>query len=829
MLRIKLRYDDVEVMVQRFAANVGKSGLFLPTRSLQPIGAEIKFELRLADDTAVLVGQGRVKAANAHDPHNPRAAAGLAIELMRVTPQSRALILRMLQRRRELGLPEVGLPTAADVDAARRSEVESGPVHVAPPTSGPIPVAVPPTSGPIPVAVPPTSGPVPVAASPSAVVAPAAAPIGEGLLTAPRRTTGPIAVASVAAIAPLPPEPPRKRRTPLSELIERASGPTAAAVPGLDDNVDIAATIARARALAGGSPDDELDALSEAAAAPIEISIEAASAELAKQLGGSAVRRDRSAGWAPPPATSSHLVAAALAGEPGALRLGSEPGEPDDAAPPLPAIGEPSASGDDAPVPGIAEPSAFGGDEPVQAMAAPSASDEDEPVTGPSASDEPAVDAAAPAAPETDDDRIDDALAELDSDERTELGDRPAEGGGFELPADADEEDDEEDEQPRGHIEAREPPLELGVDEFDDFEILAEADADDEDLLASSAEHDAAPRRRAVRPATAERRPSELDFASRLDLGDDSDRYTAPSADDFSAHHVIDSAPDELTGQHHASRPRIDARSADPYQVSAGKALAALEADEDAFEDDAEVTDDPDAYAHRRVVQPIFEPESSSSVTLAGAPSESIDVDPPSQRRGGLAESRPARGQPARSEPRPSPYPEPWPATPPEPRASQRSEPRATVRSEPRPSPYPEPRPTVRPEPRPSPYPEPRSAARPEPRASQRPEPRASQRPEPAMLRHSPLSLHDGPVEDYELEHALEALDVDLDDLSIPHAATQLQRDASRPSAAPQPRATVATPSRPIRPSAASPGSGRVSAPRAPSEGSIDIDFDDDD
>jgi hypothetical protein len=544
-------------------------------------------------------------------------------------------------------------------------------------------------------------------------------------------------------------------------------------------------------------------------------------------------------------------VAAALAGEPGAPRLGSEPGEPaapafavepDDAAPQ--ALEEPDESAP--PLPAIGEPAASGDDEPMRAMGEPSAGNE-RAMGEPSVADEPAMDAAAPVAPASDDDRIDEALAELDSDERTELGDRPAEGGGFALPADADDlddagpdaadsfagaasgfdderapddgydneddEDDDEDEQTGGHIEAREPPHELGVDEFDDFEILAEADADDEDLLASSAERDAVPRRRAVRPATAERRPSELDFASRLDLGDDSDRYTAPSADDFSAHHVIDNTPDELTGQHHASRPRIDARIADPYQVSAGKALAALETGDDVFEDDAEVTDDPDAYRLRRVVQPIFEPESSSSVTLAGVPSDSIDVDPPSQRRGGLAESRPARGQPARSEPRPSPYPDPWPAAPPEPRAPQRSEPRATVRPEPRPSPYPEPRP----------------AARPEPRASHRPEPRASQRPEPAVLRHSPLSLHDGPVEDYELEHALEALDVDLDDLSIPHAATQLQRDPSRPSAAPQPRATVATPSRPIRPSAASPGSGRVSAPRAPSEGSIDIDFDDDD
>src|SRR5262250_3433886 len=158
VLRIKLRYDDLEGMVQRFAANVGKSGLFLPTRSMQPIGAEVKFELRLADDTPALVGLGRVKAVKPPDPHNPKAAFGMAVELMRVTPQSRALILRMLERRRELGLPEVGLPTAADIDAARRAETASASVRDAPPTSGPVPVAAPPTSGPVPVAAPPTSG-----------------------------------------------------------------------------------------------------------------------------------------------------------------------------------------------------------------------------------------------------------------------------------------------------------------------------------------------------------------------------------------------------------------------------------------------------------------------------------------------------------------------------------------------------------------------------------------------------------------------------------------------------------------------------------------------
>ena len=879
MLRIKLRYTDVEVMVQRFAANVGKSGLFLPTRSLQPTGAEIKFELRLADDTAVLVGLGRVKATRAPDPRNARAAFGMTVELMRVTPQSRGLILRMLQRRRELGLAEVGLPTAEDIDAARRPgdvvDLASGPVASPVTASGPVPVVA---------AVPPPSPP------PS--------PPGEALLTAPRRTTGPITVAKVAAIAPLAPELPRKRRAPLAEIIERASGPvaTAAPVPGLDDDVDIAATIARARALAGSALDAELDALGEAAAAPVEISIDAASAELARQLGGSPVRRDRSAGWAPPPATTAASAASfAVAVEPPAADLAAavaaDAAPADDAAVAADAApahdaadGADAAPTDDA---AAATDAAAAVDVAVAEEAIPvaveSASDElaqarAVPDVDPDAFDdgdldrtpepldpppEPGDDGSDAEAGRADDERVELALAELDSDERTELGGMLGGAAGFALPADVDEPDPEDDLEARFDVDADdadagdadagdadagdagrdddaggyhaggEAPLELGVDEFDDFEILAEANADDEDLLGAHGEHDASQRRRLhPRAQTAGRRPSELDFASRLDLGDDSDRYAAPSADEFSAHHVIEGLQDELTGVHHSAGPRGELDEAgddDPHAASAGAALAALETGDDRYSDDAEVTDDPDAHDRRRIVRPIFELEPSSSITLAGVPSDSIELDSPSQRRAEPFEPlRPARGQP-------------------------------------------------------------------EPRASMRPEPRPTGRPEPSLLRNSRLSLHEAPVEDYELEHALEALDVDLDDLSIPHAATQLQRDTvpppatGRPAAsgqprsplptgsqprmpgstgsqprvpvptgpqpraavptprpqrvtsptgpqprtaiptpAPQPRAPLATPSRPLRHSDL-PGAGRAAVPRAPSEDGVDIDFDDDD
>src|SRR5262245_46928236 len=122
VLRIKLRYDDVDAMVERFAPNVGKTGLFLPTKSIQPIGTEIKFELRLSTDQPVLVGLGRVKASREPDPENPKAAFGIAVELMRVTRESRDLILKMLERRRAMGLAEAGIPMPSDIDAARRSD-----------------------------------------------------------------------------------------------------------------------------------------------------------------------------------------------------------------------------------------------------------------------------------------------------------------------------------------------------------------------------------------------------------------------------------------------------------------------------------------------------------------------------------------------------------------------------------------------------------------------------------------------------------------------------------------------------------------------------------
>ncbi|MFN0245946.1 MAG: hypothetical protein ACKV2T_03495 [Kofleriaceae bacterium] len=351
VLRIKLRYDDVDTLAARFAPNVGKSGLFLPTKTLQAVGADVKFELRLADDKVVITGLGKVRAAKAPDPDNPRAAFGMAIELTRVTRESRDVILKILGKRRELGLADVAIPMPADIDAAKGETTNTNTAPVAPTTidSNPILRSAPVETTPLPTTIdsapiargrrgtgsadserdsapilentplrdsapiletPPLRDSAPVLDSgpirdsqpilDSAPI-PRREPEKSRVLTAPRRASGPIAIAKVHAVTALAPEPSRRKRPALQEVIDRASGPVAAVtvnLPGLDDDVDVAAVMAMARALAGSDLDAELEALRDSTAAPIAISVEAASAELARQLGGVAITRR---GWAPPP------------------------------------------------------------------------------------------------------------------------------------------------------------------------------------------------------------------------------------------------------------------------------------------------------------------------------------------------------------------------------------------------------------------------------------------------------------------------------------------------------------------------------------------------
>ena len=636
VLRIKLRYDDIDAMVQRFAPNVGRSGLFLPTRSLQPIGTEVKFELRLANDQPVLVGLGRVKSARAPDPANPRAAFGIAIELMRVTREGREVIIRMIERRRALGLADVAIPMPEDVETAKRADLDSQPradagAIVRDGLAGSI------DSAPILSTPPPKRSP--------------AGPIGEAkrasepLMTAPRVT--PVAMAAARPIADrsapvLAPEPARAKRPRVADLIAKAgelsgSAFTSEKVPELDDQVDIGKALARARALAGANDlDEELAALREVAAAPLaEISIEAASAELARQLGGVAIgRRVKGAvrvetavvtalGTAevttvPPPepepvrerpGTSSEemdrLAAEAAAGIAATHGPGAVAVERADEPPPvIEPVSEP-----------IPEPVV----EAVVAPPPPVTVEEDNEL----GSFGRALDAArihtgvstqAAPAPATDDDEI----AELDADdieelpgESTQIGQHPA--------ADADDVassiqqaaavyEAELAQVPEAHPSSAD---DFNEEEISDLDVLAEADADDDDLLAANAERESQ---------------------------DGAPAY-APQEHYAHEHPAVygEATPDAFGEQTYAAAPEPDlyAQTIDPY---AAQAVAAHEPHDSfaANEPDPYTAEDPIGYA-----DPDAEPVPIATPAAARAAygrAQSYDSYPPTPYGGAARE-----------------------------------------------------------------------------------------------------------------------------------------------------------------------------------------------
>ncbi|HTL34394.1 MAG TPA: hypothetical protein VL326_14805 [Kofleriaceae bacterium] len=576
VLRIKLRYENIDAMVQRFAPNVGKSGLFLPTKSIQPIGTEVKFELRLANDTPALVGIGKVKHVKPPDPANPKAAFGMAIELMRVSREGREVIIRMIERRRAMGLPDVAIPLPEDTETARRAEVETQPRAE---TSGIVRDAMQQfASAPVSEAVvtAPPSGPIAVAKEPSRPT-PTAVP----LMTS-ARDSGPISREASKSVPVLAPEAARAKRPRISDLIAKASelsGPLASVqVPGLDEHVDVDAVLARARVLAAGTDlETELANLRESSAAPVEISIDAASAELAKQLGGVAItKRDKSARWAPPPAIETKP---------------SPPPQPEDFAHKTRAETEASAASVIAAVIDKAVEAAPPPD-PARASIVEPAHEEPPP---PEPVEEPVV--AAPEPQMLIDDNADPSsferafseaerlntgdLERIDDDdfdgedrgESTQIGAMPVDpnafgahgystmpdgGQGEELAEKLDRHLDEAEAEANADVSqgfqaeypyAQEPPQEQAGDdeEVSDIDVLAEADEGDADLLTSDGEGDASREAPAYQdpvpaayeepvPEAIDARPMHVaDSLANVELPDDISPDQLPPPDEFDA------------------------------------------------------------------------------------------------------------------------------------------------------------------------------------------------------------------------------------------------------------------------------------------------------
>ena len=89
-VRLHLKCPDAEDFVERFAPNVTRGGIFLATRDAREVGATIRFEIALLDDTVVFAGEGVVTWAK------PK---GMGVKFTTLDPATEPMLERLLSRR----------------------------------------------------------------------------------------------------------------------------------------------------------------------------------------------------------------------------------------------------------------------------------------------------------------------------------------------------------------------------------------------------------------------------------------------------------------------------------------------------------------------------------------------------------------------------------------------------------------------------------------------------------------------------------------------------------------------------------------------------------
>ena len=113
LVRVRLKYPDVETFSDRFAPNVTRGGIFLASRDPRPVGTVVRFEVSLVSGTPVLVGKGRVTWTKVYDPAEPNKPYGMGVQFIELEGPSRAVLDRLLRKREPSRPPPLPRPTSS--------------------------------------------------------------------------------------------------------------------------------------------------------------------------------------------------------------------------------------------------------------------------------------------------------------------------------------------------------------------------------------------------------------------------------------------------------------------------------------------------------------------------------------------------------------------------------------------------------------------------------------------------------------------------------------------------------------------------------------------
>jgi uncharacterized protein (TIGR02266 family) len=125
-VRVRLRYADLDSFVERFAPNVTRGGVFLPSRSPRPVGEVFEFEVQLAGGQVALAGAGKVMWVKELNPAEPNKPHGMGVQFVRLDPASRETLNRMLKLRGMGGPAAAGGPRSPSQPLAPLSRPHAG-------------------------------------------------------------------------------------------------------------------------------------------------------------------------------------------------------------------------------------------------------------------------------------------------------------------------------------------------------------------------------------------------------------------------------------------------------------------------------------------------------------------------------------------------------------------------------------------------------------------------------------------------------------------------------------------------------------------------------
>ncbi|HEX8703563.1 MAG TPA: TIGR02266 family protein [Myxococcaceae bacterium] len=123
-LLVKLKHSDVGSFAEEFATNLSPGGMFIRSRSPQPVGTLVKFEVQIAGGVRVLRGTAVVRWVR--DVPDAEGPPGMGLQFQDLDPVTQALIDRMLELNRAAGRSGTAGPSTFSAEEVEKEMLAKG-------------------------------------------------------------------------------------------------------------------------------------------------------------------------------------------------------------------------------------------------------------------------------------------------------------------------------------------------------------------------------------------------------------------------------------------------------------------------------------------------------------------------------------------------------------------------------------------------------------------------------------------------------------------------------------------------------------------------------